>query len=286
MRDGCSVAGRAVCHTFAVRLAVRRSRFTPMSRPIPLDARPPRQARSCRRPTTGVCLPEREVEAVDPLYSHRSTRFHRWICASTWLISGSMKTHVWSVVIDPSRVEAVGRECSGAVPLFILKNLNSSSGTLWGVITHTRLLPLRPLSGACSMRSRMRRLIAGFAFCLALATPFLTLRGPRPPLARLSVSGAITDISGGVLTVSTVDAIVAGRVVATAMSGEQGGYELAVPSGVPFQLSVTREGFAGQVVDVAGTSVSVSARHRAPDWHACRTRWWSRRREDSRTARA
>ena len=103
----------------------------------------------------------------------------------------------------------------------------------------------------------MRRLIAGFVFCLALATPFLTFAG-QTAADPISVSGTITDISGGILTDSTVDAIVAGRVVATATSGEQGRYELAVPSGVPFQLSVTREGFADQVVDVAGTSVSVS----------------------------
>ena len=75
--------------------------------------------------------------------------------------------------------------------------------------------------------------------------------------AAIAVSGTITDPSGGVVADSTVAVMVAGRVVAQAMSSADGRYQIAVPAGVPFQLRVTHEGFADEVVDAEGTTSDV-----------------------------
>ena len=106
----------------------------------------------------------------------------------------------------------------------------------------------------------MLRVTAGIVLCLALCTPSVTAAGQTGAgtSSHLAVAGTITDASGGVLMDATVDAMVAGRVVATDMSGEAGRYQVTVPAGVPFQVRVTREGFADQVVDIAGATGNVS----------------------------
>src|SRR5262245_55671952 len=54
----------------------------------------------------------------------------------------------------------------------------------------------------------------------------------------VQVSGTIKDSSSGVLKDAVVEAVVAGRVMATAASAENGQYHVDVPSGVPFELRV------------------------------------------------
>ncbi|MGE0863977.1 MAG: TonB-dependent receptor plug domain-containing protein [Vicinamibacterales bacterium] len=66
------------------------------------------------------------------------------------------------------------------------------------------------------------------------------------------VSGVVSDTSGAVIAAATVEAVVAGRTVASAATGPDGAYRLDVPSGVPVELRVRREGFADQVLAMAG----------------------------------
>lgn len=68
----------------------------------------------------------------------------------------------------------------------------------------------------------------------------------------ISISGRIADASGAVVPGATVDAIVAERRFATATSGADGVYRIAVPSGVPLRLRVSLAGFAEQMIAIAG----------------------------------
>ena len=83
-----------------------------------------------------------------------------------------------------------------------------------------------------------------------------------PPLraqATVAVSGAVKDASGGVLPGATVNVVLAGRTVATATAADDGRYQVQVPAGVPFQLTVHLEGFADQGIDMSGVERAVRA---------------------------
>jgi outer membrane receptor protein involved in Fe transport len=68
------------------------------------------------------------------------------------------------------------------------------------------------------------------------------------------INGTVKDTSGGVIAGATVDVVVAGRPVARTTTGSDGQYQVNVPAGVPFELRVTREGFAAEAVEIAGVS--------------------------------
>jgi outer membrane cobalamin receptor len=74
----------------------------------------------------------------------------------------------------------------------------------------------------------------------------------------VTVSGTINDTSGGVLPGALVEAIVSERTIASAATGQDGRYQLSIPSGVPFQLRVRLQGFADQLAEFAGSSASQS----------------------------
>ena len=95
-------------------------------------------------------------------------------------------------------------------------------------------------------RDCMFRLFAGCVLCLTCATSALAQQ-------TVSVSGTVTDASGGVLTGAKISVVVGDRVVATTTTREGGRYEVDVPSGVPFQVRTQLEGFADQSADIPGT---------------------------------
>ena len=74
----------------------------------------------------------------------------------------------------------------------------------------------------------------------------------------IAISGLVTDASGGVLPGAPVEAVVADRPVATAITTADGAYRLDVPAGVPLQLRVHLAGFAAQVMTIAGASQSIT----------------------------
>ena len=74
----------------------------------------------------------------------------------------------------------------------------------------------------------------------------------------ITVSGIVSDASGGVLPGATVDAVVADRPAATAITGADGAYRLEVAAGVPLQLRVRLDGFAPQVINIAGVSQAIT----------------------------
>lgn len=76
--------------------------------------------------------------------------------------------------------------------------------------------------------------------------------------AGTSVHGVVSDTSGAVVAGATVEAIVAGRSIASAATGADGQYRLDIPSGVPVEVRVHRDGFADQVIALAGRSQPVT----------------------------
>jgi vitamin B12 transporter len=103
----------------------------------------------------------------------------------------------------------------------------------------------------------MLRSIVGVMLCVAWASPCGALAG-QAGAGTVSVTGTVADTSGGVLADSTVDAIVAGRAVASTRTAEDGRYEIAVPAGVPVQLRVTHAGFADDVIEIEGTTSTIT----------------------------
>ena len=72
--------------------------------------------------------------------------------------------------------------------------------------------------------------------------------------AGISIVGVVSDTSGAVVAGAAVDAVVAGRSMARVTTGADGSFHLDVPAGVPVEMRVHREGFAGQVIALAGAS--------------------------------
>ena len=98
----------------------------------------------------------------------------------------------------------------------------------------------------------MFRVIVGLALGLAVSAATLSAQ------ATVGVSGVVRDPSGGVLPGATVDAIVADLVIASATTAEGGRYQLEVPPRVPFALHIRLEGFADQIVEIAGSPAAVT----------------------------
>src|SRR5215207_4311171 len=73
-------------------------------------------------------------------------------------------------------------------------------------------------------------------------------------LSTLTISGSIHDTSGGAVASATVEAVGAGRTLAVSVSDAMGRYTLDVPSGVPLQLRVRRQGFAEQAMTIPGST--------------------------------
>lgn len=94
------------------------------------------------------------------------------------------------------------------------------------------------------------------AAIVSLSTLFASpLSWAQPSSTRdASASGQVRDASGGVLQGATVEALVAGRVVATTTTAGDGRYRLDLPARTPYDLRVRRDGFADQVVAMAGSS--------------------------------
>ena len=97
----------------------------------------------------------------------------------------------------------------------------------------------------------MYRVAAGFTVTLMLvATSALAQQ-------TVAVAGTVKDASGGVLPGAVVTVVVANQVIATATSGDDGRYQVQVPSRVPFQIRVHLDGFADAAVDIPGSSAAV-----------------------------
>src|SRR5687768_6559725 len=100
------------------------------------------------------------------------------------------------------------------------------------------------------------RLVLSLPLILLLVCVFAVTAGAQS--RTIALSGTVTDASGGVLPGATVDAVVADRPVATAITNADGVYRLDVPAGVPLQLRVHLAGFAAQVMTIAGASQSIT----------------------------
>ena len=72
------------------------------------------------------------------------------------------------------------------------------------------------------------------------------------------MSGAVTDSSGGVLPGVTVEAQRGLRVVATAATGNDGGYRLDLPGAGRYQVTARLAGFATAAVDVAAAEAATA----------------------------
>ena len=81
---------------------------------------------------------------------------------------------------------------------------------------------------------------------------------PAAAFSAVTISGVITDASGALVAGATVQALAAGRPIAVATSGADGGYRLEVPAGLPIEVRVHRGGFAEQVIAVAGATGPVA----------------------------
>ena len=90
--------------------------------------------------------------------------------------------------------------------------------------------------------------ISVFLFSLSLFNPVAAQQ------ADVAVQGIVSDTSGAVVSGATVTAVVAGRAVSRAITSSDGAYRVDVPAGVPIELRVRREGFADQVVALAGAA--------------------------------
>jgi vitamin B12 transporter len=103
----------------------------------------------------------------------------------------------------------------------------------------------------------MRRLIVAVAVCLLVASASPAVARQAEP-GMVTVTGTIADPSGGVVADSAVEAIVAGRTVASVRSAEDGRYRIQLAAGVPFQLRIAHPGFADEVVAVQGATGELS----------------------------
>jgi outer membrane cobalamin receptor len=87
--------------------------------------------------------------------------------------------------------------------------------------------------------------------------PAVAAQDPGAPQL-VSVTGVVTDASGGALTMTEVDAVVAGRAAARSVTGADGRYEMRVPALVPFEIRVHRDGFADRVIRESGAAGRVT----------------------------
>jgi vitamin B12 transporter len=99
----------------------------------------------------------------------------------------------------------------------------------------------------------MFRVIVGLALALGLSSAPLSAQG-----GVATVSGTIKDASGGVLPGAMVDVVIAERASSSATTDSDGRYRVQAPAGVPFELRVRLEGFADQVIEMAGSNGAVT----------------------------
>ena len=74
----------------------------------------------------------------------------------------------------------------------------------------------------------------------------------------VTVSGAVTDSSGGVLPGVIVEAQRGLRVIATAATGDDGGYRLDLPEADRYRVTARLDGFAAAAVDVAAAGAATA----------------------------
>ena len=70
----------------------------------------------------------------------------------------------------------------------------------------------------------------------------------------VTITGIVSDASGGVLPGAVVETVAAARRFATASTDAEGRYRVDAPAGVPIELRVQLEGFAPQLIAIAGRS--------------------------------
>lgn len=97
-----------------------------------------------------------------------------------------------------------------------------------------------------SIRSRVSFSLLTISLLAFGASP--TLRGQQS----ISITGIVSDASGGVLPGATVETVAAGRRVASVSTDVAGRYRVDAPAGMPIELRIQREGFAPQLVAIAG----------------------------------
>ena len=95
---------------------------------------------------------------------------------------------------------------------------------------------------------RFARVVLAFSTCVFFAHS--TLRAQQV----ITITGHVRDASGGVLPGATVETVVAGRRVASASTDAEGQYRVDAPAGVPIELRIQLDGFAQQLVAIAGRS--------------------------------
>lgn len=74
----------------------------------------------------------------------------------------------------------------------------------------------------------------------------------------VTIQGVVSDSSAAVVPGATVEAFVAGRSFSRVTTGADGWFRVNVPAGVPVELRVARDGFADQVLALAGSDTLVT----------------------------
>ena len=74
----------------------------------------------------------------------------------------------------------------------------------------------------------------------------------------VTVSGTVKDASGGVIANADVQTVVAGRILASATSGDDGRYRIEAPKSAPFELRVRQPGFAEYAADIRGATADLT----------------------------
>lgn len=108
------------------------------------------------------------------------------------------------------------------------------------------------------VRSRRPWLARTLAAASTVAVLLFTSVPSAPAQDHIKVSGIVSDVSGGVVAGATLEALVGERIIARAMTGADGAYELQVPARTPFALKTRRSGFADDVTMLDGANRNVS----------------------------
>ena len=106
-----------------------------------------------------------------------------------------------------------------------------------------------------SFRTRLIVPLFSLAIVVSASAAVLTSASARAISGgqdKVAITGVVSDASGAVIAGATVETRVAGRTYGVASSGADGTYRLDAPAGVPFELRVSRDGFAQQVIPLAG----------------------------------
>jgi vitamin B12 transporter len=89
----------------------------------------------------------------------------------------------------------------------------------------------------------------------SLLTISILAAGAAAPLRGqelITITGVVTDASGGVLPGATVETFAAGRRFASVSTDTEGRYRVDAPAGVPIELRLHLEGFAPRLIAIAG----------------------------------